>query len=144
MPLDPDQSGNSWQKVRVYLGPTLGWSETLVRPTRNITSPGSFPIVPGESIVLVNVAGSVTLLLPDVKTWVSQVASQPATGFERSIWVKDLGGNASVFPITIVPFPIGMGSQTIDLIAASFTIVQNHQMLRLYPKQPELNGWWAG
>jgi hypothetical protein len=138
--MDADQSGQSQgQKVRVYNGPSLGWVETQVKPARTITVAGTFAVLPGDSIILVNVAGSVTLTLPDVIAWCRSPGYEPASGFERAIWVKDLGGNAGAFPITITPF----GSQSIDLFG-SFQIVQNRQLLRLYPRQIELTGWFSG
>jgi hypothetical protein len=137
---DFDQSGQaSWHKARVYNGPSLGWTEVQVRPTRTISSAGVFPILPGDSILLVNVAGAVTILLPDVRSWVTAPAYQPATGFERAIFVKDLGGNAGAFPITVQPF----AGQAIDLLS-SFQIIQARALLRLYPLQADLSGWFSG
>ena len=136
--MDLDQSGNSWQRARTYLGPTLGWVDTQVRPTRFITQAGTYNILPGDSVIFVNVAGTVVINLPDVNRWVNEFAYQPATGFERAIWIKDLG-NAANFPIQVVPF----GAQVIDNLAMIFQIAQNRQLLRLYPFN-ELNGWWTG
>jgi hypothetical protein len=137
--IDFDQSGtNPGQRVRIYNGPSLGWVETQVRPPRTITSVSTFPILPGDSVIHVNVAGAVTLLLPSVIVWVTENAYQPAVGFERSIWIKDLGGFAATFPITITPF----AGQFIDL-QASFQLIENRQMLRLY-YLPDLSGWFSG
>ena len=138
--IDFDQSGQyTGHKVRAWLGPSLGWQDVQVKPTRFITSVGVFPILPGDGVILANVAGAVTLLLPDVRVWVSENAFQPATAFERSISIKDLGGNAASFPITVIPF----GSQTLDL-QSSFQILQARQLLRLYPRELELTGWYSG
>jgi hypothetical protein len=95
-------------------------------------------VAPGDSVIFVNVAAAITINLPDVRLWVNEIAYQPATGFERAIWIKDLG-NAGAFPITIHPF----FGQVIDNLAQSFQIVQNRQLLRLYPFN-ELTGWWTG
>jgi len=136
--MDLDQSGNAWQRARTYLGPTLGWLDVQVKPTRFITTAGTYTVAPGDSVIFVNVAGAVTINLPDVRLWVNEYAYQPATGFERAIWIKDLG-NAAAFPIQIVPF----GTQKIDKTLATMTIVQNRQLVRLYPFN-ELDGWWSG
>jgi hypothetical protein len=109
--MDLDQSGNGWQVARVYLGPSLGWVYVQIKPTRTITAAGTSSILPGDSIILVNVAGAVALNLPDVRQWVQEPAYQPATAFERVLYIKDLGGFAAANPITITPF----GTQTIDL-----------------------------
>jgi hypothetical protein len=137
---DFDRSGtNPGQRVRTYLGPSLGWVETVVRPTRNITSVGSFNILPGDGGILVNVAGLVAILLPDLRLWVPEAGYQPATAFERSIWIKDIGGNAAAFPITVTPF----GIQTIDLLS-SLQILQARQLVRLYPLPDNISGWFSG
>ena len=136
---DLDQSSNSWQKVRTWLGPTLGWVDTQVKASRAITLAGAYQIFPGDSVIFVNVAGAVTLNLPDVRLWIQEPAYQPATGFERAIWIKDLGGNAASFPITITPFSV----QTIDLLNTPFQVVVNRQLIRLYPLNDQ-TGWWVG
>ena len=63
----------------------------------------------------------------------------PATGVERAIWVKDIGGNAGSFNITVSPY----GADNIDAMNASFIIIQNYQLLRLYPLS-DLSGWFSG
>ncbi len=136
---DLDQSGQTFQWVYVNLGPTLGWVKTLVKPSQEITSAGTTTLGSGASLVFVNVAGAVTILLPDVRSWLKEAQYQPATGFERAIWIKDLGGNAATFNITVTPF----STQTIDLLAQSFTILQTRQLLRLYPLN-DLSGWFSG
>ena len=136
---DLDQSGTGFQRVRAYLGPSLGWKELYVKPSQSVVAAGTVTLPPGTSIVFVNVAGLVTLLLPDITKWVQENAGQPATGLERSIWIKDLGGNANAFNITVTPFD----SQKIDLLQQSFIIVQNRQLLRLYPLN-DLSGWFSG
>jgi hypothetical protein len=136
---DLDQSGNAWHKARTWLGPTLGWADTQVKPTRLITIAGTYQVFTGDSVIFVNIGGLVTLVLPDVRLWIQEPASQPATGFERAIWVKDLGGNAASFPITIAPF----GTQTIDLLSTPFQVVVNRQLIRLYPLNDQ-TGWWVG
>jgi hypothetical protein len=125
-------------KTKVFLGPSLGWVEMEVRPARTITAAGSYLVLPGDSVIHVNVAGLVTVRLPDAVLWVQEPGYQPATGFERAIWVKDLGGHATAFPITITPF----GSQKIDFLP-SFQIVQNRQLVRLYPLN-DMSGWYSG
>lgn len=139
MTADLDQSGNSYQRVNVNLGPSLGWVTVFVKPEINVTTTGTTTLSAGDSIVLVNVAAVVTIQLPDVTKWLQENYYRPATGFERAVWIKDLGGNAAAFNITVTPF----GAQTIDNLAQSFTIVQNRQLLRLYPRN-SLTGWYSG
>lgn len=92
----------------------------------------------GTSLVLVNVAASVTIQLPSIVSWVQEVALQPTTAFDRSIWIKDLGYNAANFNITITPF----SGDTIDN-QSSFSIITNGDLIRLYPLI-NLTGWFVG
>jgi hypothetical protein len=136
---DLDQSGTAFQKVRTYLGPSLGWVEKFVKPTLLVTTPGTTTLMTGVSVVLVNVAGLVTINLPDVRAWYAENACLPVTALERSIWIKDFGGHAQAFNISVVPF----GTQTIDLLAQAFTLIQNRQLLRLWPIN-DMSGWFSG
>lgn len=137
--VDLDQSGQGYQQVRVYLGPSLGWVIVRVKPQRSVTAVGTTTLDAGDSLVLVNIAGLVTINLPQVSKWVKEVQYMPSTGFERAVWVKDFGGNAAAFNITIHPF----AGDKIDNLAQDFTIVQNRQLLRLYPLN-DLTGWISG
>jgi hypothetical protein len=137
MSVDLDQSGSSWQKAKTYLGPSLGWVDTQVGPTRLITVPGTYLILPGDSTIFVNAPGIVTILLPDVKAWIQEPAYQPATGFSRLITVKDFGGNAGSYPIAIQPF----GTQKIDGQQMSVSLNQAHQSVGVLPTN-DLTGWW--
>lgn len=134
---DLDQSGNAFQQIRVSLGPSLGTVMMQVRPTRFITSGGSVTLAAGDSVVMVNVAASVTINLPSVASWIKESAYNPMTAFERAIWIKDLGGNAAAFPITIQPV-------TLENIDATFNKTLNtaHAIARLYPL-PDLTGWFV-
>jgi hypothetical protein len=138
MPTDLDQSGSSWHRIRSWLGPSLGWVETQSLPTLSITLAGTYSLPGGTGVVLVNVAAAVTLLLPNVVFWIKEPAYQPAAPFNRSIWIKDLGGNAATFPITITPF----ASQLIDG-GGVLSLNVNHGIYRLYPLN-DLSGWFLG
>jgi hypothetical protein len=137
--MDLDQSGAGWHKVRTWLGPSLGWVDTQVKPSRYVNVAGSYQVLAGDGIIFVNASGLVTLQLPDVRLWVTEPACQPATAFERAIWIKDLGGNATAFPITIQPFT----GQSIDMLGTPYTISVNRQLARLWPLI-NLTGWWVG
>jgi hypothetical protein len=133
---DLDKSGYGFQRVRTYLGPSLGWVDELVQPSTHITTGGIHVVLPGESMLLVDVAATVTIQLPDVVKWMQQTAYQPATGFERSISVKDIGGNAANFNIVVAPF----GQQTIDNVQASIVMSTARANVRLVPLI-DLTGW---
>lgn len=134
--VDLDQSGHGFQRVRTYLGPSLGWKDELVSPSTDITTGGIHVVQPGESLLLVDVSAVVQINLPDVARWFQQTADQPATGFERSITVKDIGGNAANFNIAVVPF----GQQAIDNIQQALVISQAKANVKLIPLV-DLSGW---
>lgn len=136
---DLDKSGLNFQRTRVYRGPSLGWSDVFVGPSQDVTAAGTTTLGAGASVVLVNVAGLVTIQLPDVASWIQENFSRPNNSFQGAIWIKDLGGHAAAFNITVTPF----GSQKIDNLAQSFTILQNRQLLRLYPLN-DSSGWFSG
>lgn len=133
---DLDKSGFGFQRVRTYLGPSLGWVDELVQPTVDITTGGVHVVQPGESLLLVEVAAAVTIQLPDVIRWMQQTAYMPATGFDRSITVKDIGGNAANFNIIVAPF----GQQAIDNIQQSTVISVARASVRFVPLL-DMSGW---
>lgn len=136
---DIDKSGDTFQWERVWCGPTLGWQFVPVKGSIQVTTAGAHSVPAGIAIVFVNVAGLVTINLPDINVWVQMTQGQPPAGFERAIYIKDLGGNAAANNITVAPF----AGQKIDNLAQNFTIVQNRQLLRLYPLN-DRTGWFSG
>jgi len=135
--IDLDQSGRGFHKTRSYLGPSLGWVETQILPERDITAGGTFQIDPGDSVILMKANAATTLLLPDVREWVKQTGTQPATGFTRGLWIKDFVGKAGTNHVTIIPFD----TQTIDNLNNSTILSQNYQTLAFYPLI-DLSGWY--
>lgn len=136
-PTDLDQSGNFFQRDRVYNGPTLGWAERQAFKAQLITSAGSHEVSGGVGIIYVNVAGLVTINLPDVSKWLAQQVQYRANSLETLLSIKDLGYHAATTPITLTPF----GAQTIDLLA-SFEIGMDGQWIDLIPLN-DLSGWIA-
>lgn len=133
--MDLDQGGNSWQRVRAWLGPSLGWVDRTVKPETYITTPGTYNVQPGDNVIFIKSLG-VSINLPDVVAWVSERAGQPATGFERSLWIKDFG-YAGASNVLISAF----GTQTIDTLASTI-LAFNFGLMKLWPLN-DLSGWWA-
>jgi hypothetical protein len=137
-----DQSGTNAQFVRTYLGPTLGWVMVPVVPELIIISTAPLVLgLPGStsyaSRVLLNAAVT-SVTLPSVAQWMN--ATLPLAnnaGFDRSIWVKDLGGNATVSPITFTPF----GTDTIDTLG-SWQMSTAYDLVQFYPLT-DLSGWYT-
>jgi len=150
---DLDQSGHGYQRVRTYLGPSLGWVDKFAKPVTLVQGP-SYVIQPGDGIIMVQTGlwPSQQIYLPDVNIWVAQPGYQPATALEGALWIKDIGGAASSANIQVYP-AIGTG-QRIDnvdpAVTPFFTIGQNRQLLRLWPivephYPPGLyTGWFSG
>lgn len=138
VPIDLTQldKGLIFQALQVYLGPTLGWRDTVVNPAKNVS--GSYVVGPGDDIILVNSAIPCTISLPDIVAWMKEPHYQPYNSIERCIWIKDIGGQAAANNITINPF----GTQKIDLLT-SYVIISNHANARLYPMN-DLSGWYVG
>lgn len=133
--VDTDKGGQGFQKQRVWLGPSLGWSEEYVQPSTKITT-AIHNVQPGEGILLVDAGGPVTINLPDVRSWWQQPADQPATAWNRQICIKDWAGTASSFNITVVPF----GAQTIDKFIGPTALTVDNSVFLLVPNV-DLSGW---
>ena len=128
--------GVPFHSLNVGLGPTLGEIKEFILPQVYIQD--NTTLGPKHSVVLVNTVGLITVQLPDVQAWILESYYNPYTNFQRSLWIKDMAGNAG--NITIIPF----GSQTIDA-ASSYVILLNYGMVRLYPilGNPGM-GWYSG
>jgi hypothetical protein len=138
---DLDKSGDAFQGVRAYFGPTLGWAMVRVKPSREISVGGTFDIGSGDSLIFVTAPAPavVTLRLPRVALWLKEQRPHMAPGLEGCFYIKDLGGNAAASPIRIECAP----GEAIDRLPVVFQIVQNRQLLRLYPLN-DLTGWFSG
>jgi hypothetical protein len=139
LPSDLDKGGAYSQKQRVWFGPTEGWKDSFVLPSVTITSGGVTNLPAGISLLLIDVAATVTINLPSAIVVLQQTAYQPANGIERSIWIKDFGGNAAAFNITVNPF----GTEKFDKTLTQLIIGQNRQLVRLYPLG-DGTGWFVG
>jgi hypothetical protein len=135
---DLDQSGRGYRRVLVWAGPSIGLRQCEIQPQTIITA-ASYTLVPGDGIILLNLAGVQTVNLPSVSAWVNDRLAFTSNPFEEAVWIKDFGGNAAASNKTVHPF----GSDTIDALAIDFTIGQNRQLLRLYPMN-DLTGWISG
>ncbi len=134
---DLDQGGNFNQQLKVYMGPTIGWVMFQVNPELDVTSAAALVIQPFTSRVMLKAAVT-AITLPDVVAWMKAPFQQYTSGFDRSLWIKDLNGNAQANNIVVSP----SGTQKIDTLT-SFKIISNHALLRLYPLI-DLSGWYSG
>jgi hypothetical protein len=131
--LDLDQGGTSRQWVLAELGPTFGG---VWYPLQNLlitTAPATVTMDPSSSMVQVNVAGPVTVILPSAK--LPPVPAQPGLFVKNPVTIADIGGNASAHPITIQAQP---GENVMGL--ASIRITANYGAFTLEPSS-NLMGW---
>lgn len=88
---------------KVDYGPTFGQVYRPLNQKRIVTAVGDVPIIPFDVIVIIqqSIAGAFNLILPDLRSWMSQ----PYGGFDLTLKNRNFG-----FDMTVVPF----GSQKID------------------------------
>jgi hypothetical protein len=130
--------GVEWQSMLVNLGPSLGWQQTFIAPSKIYLVPPNIILTSKDSFVLVNTSSPASVQMPDVVAWVRGVAAQQCPPFGRLILIKDLTGNAAVNNITVIAFQ----GQKIDG-APSVVLNTNFGVLHLYPR-PDLVGWIIG
>ena len=136
-----DYGGSNCQYAKVYLGPTIGWVWLPVTPELEITSAAALNLNTPTYYFVTRVilkAAVTAIALPAVASWVSAAFQRNLSGFDRSIWIKDLLGNFQANNCTITP----NGTDLIDG-QASYQVVSNHALIRLYPLT-DLSGWYVG
>lgn len=98
---DLDQGGTNRQWVRSYMGPSVGWQEVPLQNILLITAPGTYTLDPSTSLVQVNVAGAVTIILPSAVTPPAGAQALPRLFAQTPITIVDIGNHAQANPITI-------------------------------------------
>jgi hypothetical protein len=134
--LDLDQGGTSREWANVWMGPTLGWVWLPRRNVLSITAAGTYPLDPSTSLVEVNVAGAVTVILPTTIDPGVPAVVLPGRYAKTPVSIVDTGLHAAATPITIQP---ASGSENI-LGLASIQITSNGGGFILYPNAT-LKGW---
>jgi hypothetical protein len=130
--------GVEWQSMNVNLGPSLGWQQTFIAPSKIYLVPPNIQVTSKDQFILVNTQSPASVSLPDVVAWIRGIAAQQCPPFARMISIKDLTGGAALNNITVIAYR----GQTIDG-TASVKITTNYGILRLYPR-PDLVGWFIG
>lgn len=135
--LDLDQGGTVRQSQRLYLGPSIGWILSPANNILSVTTVGTTIVLLGTTLILINVAGLVTIQLPSALASAAGAQALPGTFLGRPITVVDSGGNANptTRKITILPF----GTELIDGLA-SIAIQAPYGAFVLTPNTP-LGGW---
>jgi hypothetical protein len=134
--IDTDQSGVARRTTRQYLGPSIGWADVPAPSSvLAITAAGTFTIDPSITLVNVNVAGAVTLVLSPATLPTISAIGAPARFAQSPITIVDAGGFALSHPITIT----AAGGETI----AGFASISLNVAFGGYTLQPNstLRGW---
>jgi hypothetical protein len=126
---DFDQGGTFRLLLRASLGPSVGWFNDPYRDTLNIITAGTFQLDPSYTLVNVNVAGVVTIILPAASNPSVPAITLPGLYCDNAITIVDIGGNAMVNPITIQPAPgeniMGLASITLSSNFGGYTLLPN-------------------
>ncbi len=135
---DLDQGGTFREWVKTYLGPSVGWVYLPGSNVLPITAAGSYTLALGMSVVLVNIAGLVTLFLPTTIHPTVPAGVLPVPYADTQITVVDIGGHAKATPITIKPASVAEAIMNL----AQIQITANYGSFILRPNST-LHGWTA-
>lgn len=98
---DLDQGGTSREWTKSWRGPSVGFIWVPQRNVLQITAAGTYALDPSTSLVEVNVAGAVTIVLPSAVVPTVGPQAQPGLFAQNPITIVDIGGNGAANPITI-------------------------------------------
>lgn len=140
---DLDQGGTFRQWAKQYLGPTVGWVQIPVENVLDILVAGTYALNLSTTLVRVNVAGAVTIILPSAQgpgslggTGGSTEGANPGVAAKYPITIVDIGGFALANPITIQPVSV---AETI-MGLASILLSVNYGGYTLQPI-PKTKSW---
>lgn len=115
---------------KVDYGPTFGQVYRPLNQKRIVTAVGDVPIIPFDVIVIIqqSIAGAFNLILPDLRSWMSQ----PYGGFDLTLKNRNFG-----FDMTVVPF----GSQKIDGLSTLIASGGQGEGAVVLSPLNDLSGW---
>lgn len=110
---DLDQGGTFRQWIKAYLGPSVGWVQIPSTNVLRITAAGTYQLNLSTTLVEVDVAGAVTIVLPSAQgsaslggTGGTTEGATPGVAAKYPITIVDIGGFAQANPITIEPVSV--------------------------------------
>lgn len=134
--LDLDQGGTYREWKPAWLGPSVGWIWMPNRNALSVVTGGTFTLDPSTSLVEINAAASVIIVLPSAIDPSVPAGALPGRFAKTPVSVVDTGGNAGAFPITIQP----TSSSENVLGLSQIQISANYGGYILYPNST-LKGW---
>src|SRR5882672_4754712 len=99
--LDLDQGGTFREWGPVYMGPSIGWVRRPITNILDITAAGTYTLNPSVSLVQVNVAGAVIIIMPPAAAPAVGPGPLPGKFVRNPITIVDVGGHAFANNITI-------------------------------------------
>lgn len=119
--LDLDQGGSYRQFVKRYLGPSVGWVWVPEENTLAVTTGGTTVVLIGTTLVTVNWGGPVapTIQLPSAVNPLVPAGALPTPFANLPITIVDIGGFATLNPITILP---AAGETIMNLASISLSV----------------------
>ena len=135
---DLDMGGTSRQWTKTYMGPTVGWVNLPGRNPLIITAGGTYTLQPETSLVEINVAAAVTVILQTAIDPSVPAGAQPGLYAKTPVTIADIGGNAGTYNITIQP---ASGAENI-MGLASIQLLTAYGSYSLRPDNT-LKGWTA-
>lgn len=119
---DLDQGGTSRQWVRTYMGPSVGWQYLPgLNPLPIIIAAGTYVLTPDTTLVQVNIAGAVTIILTTAINPGVPAITLGQLYAKKPVTIVDVGGFGFTNPITIMPASVAeniMGLASIQISSA--------------------------
>jgi hypothetical protein len=127
---DLDQGGTSRAWTRQYMGPSVGWVWVPAQNILPITAAGTYTLDPSTSLVTINIAGVVVVILPSAIVPVVPAGVQPGLYAQNPITIVDIGGLAFANPVTIKPASVlenvmGLNQITLGTNYGGYTLSPN-------------------
>jgi len=112
------------------MGPSVGWQYVPLQNVLLITAAGTYNLDQRVSLVEVNVAGAVIIVLPSAKNPAAGAQAQPQLFAKNPITIVDIGNHAQANPITIqrnnsTESIMGLTQVTIGVNYGAFTLLPN-------------------
>lgn len=119
------------------MGPSVGWVYLPgLNPLPTITIAGTYTALPDTTLIQVNCAGAVIIMLPSAIEPLVPAGVLPALFAKKPITTVDIGGFAEANPITI--FPASAAENIMGLVSIQITV--NYGAFTLNPSNTQ-RGW---
>ena len=126
---DYDQGGTVRNFERVWMGPSVGWALAPVKNVLAVIAAGVASPLVGTTLITLNIAGLVTVQLPNPIPPPIPANSMPVPNLGLPLTIVDIGGHCAAFNCTILPSAgktiMGLASLVIGNDYGAFTLFPN-------------------